>query len=395
VNVGLPYDAVVVGAGPAGSATAARLAASGLTVALLDRARFPRPKPCAEYVSPGAVAALERLGVLPAILAERPQRLRGMRILAPGAEFTGTFLAGAGLALPRERLDQRLAEFALARGARWFEATSFEGFTRERDGTLRIRARQAGRPLALNTRLLVGADGLNSRVARQLGVARRRGPRRAALVAHATGIVGLADVGEMHVGAAGYAGLAPLGGGLANVALVVDLARGQIRPPLDQALHRHLAALPTLRDRLEELELVSPVRAVGPFGHATTRAGADSVLLVGDAADFYDPFTGEGIYAALRGGELAAQCAVRALDGVEPSATALARYERLRRQAFRSKWVLERIVSWVVARPGAMAHVGRRLGRRADLADQLVSVTAHVTPASRVFRPGFILGLVA
>jgi flavin-dependent dehydrogenase len=243
--------------------------------------------------------------------------------------------------------------------------------------------------------MLVGADGLNSRLARQIGVARRRGPRRAALVAHATGIAGLCDVGEMHVGATGYAGLAPLGGNLANVALVVDLARGHIRPPLDGALRRHLAAFPTLRHRLDALQLVSPVRAVGPFGRTTTRATADSVLLVGDAADFYDPFTGEGIYAALRGAELAARCVVRALEGAEPRARALARYDRLRRAAFRSKWALERIVSWVVARPGTMTHVARRLGRRADLADQLVSVTAHVAPASRVFRAGFILGLVA
>ncbi len=395
MNAGPRYDAVVVGAGPAGSATAARLAASGLSVALLDRARFPRPKPCAEYVSPGAVAALERLGVLPAVLAARPQRLRGMRIVAPGGEFEGAFLAGVGLALPRARLDQRLAEFAVARGAQWFEGARFEGFTRERDGTLSLRGRQAGRHLAFRTDLLIGADGLNSRVARQLGVARRVGRRRAALVAHATGIAGLADVGELHVGATGYAGVAPLGGDLANVAVVVDLARGHIRPPLDEALRRHLAALPTLSHRLETMELVSSVRAVGPFGHATVRAAADGILLVGDAADFYDPFTGEGIYAALRGAELAAECVVRALEGTEARATALARYDRLRRAAFRSKWALERIVSWVVARPQVMGHVARRLGRRAGLADQLVSVTAHVTPASRVFRPGFILGLVA
>lgn len=395
MNAGPHYDAVVVGAGPAGSATAARLAACGLTVALLDRARFPRPKPCAEYVSPGAVAALERLGVLPAVLAARPQRLRGMRIAIPGGEFEGAFLAGAGLALPREQLDQRLAEFAAAQGADWLEGVTFESFARQRGGTLWVRARHGGGAIALTTRLLVGADGLNSRVARQLGLARRRGPRRAALVAHATGIAGLADVGELHVGAAGYAGVAPLGGDLANVALVVDLERGHIRPPLDFALRRHLAALPTLRHRLDAMQLVSPVRAVGPFGHVTVRAAAGGILLVGDAADFYDPFTGEGIYAALRGAELAAQCAVRALEGAEPQAAALARYDRLRRAAFRSKWALERIVSWVVARPRVMAHVTRRLGRRAGLADQLVSVTAHVAPASRVFRAGFILGLVA
>lgn len=382
------FDVVVVGAGPAGSATAARLAAAGLEVALLDRARFPRPKPCAEYLSPGAVQALDRLGVLDEVLGDAPARLVGMRIVGPdGTGFTGRFQQGVGLALPRERLDHHVARFAERQGATFLQGATFASLDVTRHGVV-LRAASLGREVELRARLVVGADGLNSRVAHQLGLARRGKLRRVALVAHATGVAGMSDVGEMHIGPFGYVGLAPLGGGVTNVAVVVDLGRDRVHAPLAAAFTRQLASFPTLRGRVEGAELLSPVRGVGPFGRTTRRASASRALLVGDAADFYDPFTGEGVYAALRGAELAAQCALEGARG-------LATYDRLRRRAFAAKWTLERIVSRVIARPRAFAHVARRLARHPRLADDLVSVTAHVAPASRVFRPSYAWRLVA
>lgn len=388
------YDAVVIGAGPAGSATAAHLASAGFAVLLLDRARFPRPKPCAEYVSPGAVEALHRLGALQPILDERPAPLSGMRVLGPdGVGFTGRFLQGAGLGLPRERLDLHVAAAAERAGARFLQGITFESLA-PAPGGVSVRARSAGRPFSLRARLAIGADGLNSRVAHQVGLARRGRPTRAALVAHASGVLGMSDVGEMHVGLTGYVGLAPLGGGITNVAVVVDLERDRLEAPVSAAFQEQLARFPTLRERLADLEILSPVRAVGPFGRTTRRATAERALLVGDAADFYDPFTGEGVYAALRGAELAAACAVGALRGDRLDAKHLAPYDRMRREAFAAKWTLERIVSWVISRPRALGHVAARLGRQPELADLLVSVTAHVAPPSRLFRPSYAWRLV-
>src|SRR5690348_11106994 len=116
-------DVVVVGAGPAGAATAILLAERGHDVVLLDRARFPRDKVCGEYLSPEGSRVLDRLGVLKAVEQSGARPLRGMRIVAPD----GTALAGDyptegrwrgyrdhALAVPRRRFDAVLVERARA-----------------------------------------------------------------------------------------------------------------------------------------------------------------------------------------------------------------------------------------------------------------------------------------
>lgn len=393
---------VIAGAGPAGSATAALLAEAGLRVLLTDRSPFPRPKPCAEYLSPEASRILDRLGVLDAV-SEGAARLTGMRILSPGGfEFVGRFRSHGdaapfrpwGLALPRERLDSILANAAGARGADFQPGTIVESFTAGPTGVA-VQLRAGGTRETVRAAMLVGADGLRSRIARALGVARGPGRHRTAFVTHAEFVAGMGDVGEMHVVAGGYVGLADVGGGITNVAAVVDRARMPAGRSARQRLEALLDRVPAVRRRLAAARFVSPVRAVGPFGRRTTRATADAVALVGDAADFYDPFTGEGIYAALRGAELLAPHACRALEQGALRAADLAPYDRDRRRAFAGKWWLERAIGAVVDHPALLDHVARRLAHRPAVADLLVGATGDFVPAHRVFRPSVVWGLVA
>ena len=120
-------EVVIVGGGPAGAATAWALARAGVDVVILDRARFPRDKPCAEYLSPQASRILSDMGVLASIEAAGAAQLTGMKIRAPsGAWFRGEFAAGhgfrgfrdQGLALRRRVLDAILLRHAEAAGAR-------------------------------------------------------------------------------------------------------------------------------------------------------------------------------------------------------------------------------------------------------------------------------------
>jgi geranylgeranyl reductase family protein len=397
------FDAVVVGAGPAGSVAAALLAERGCSVALVERAAFPRPKPCAEYLSPEAARVLDHLGLTETLLREGAARLRGMRVVSPGGTpFTGRF-AGVhpfrgyrdyGLAIRREVLDAHLAATAVARGAELFEHTAVEALPEEPGAARRVVVRSGGRRDVLAGRVVIGADGLNSRVARILGVARRGRRRRLALVTHYEGVAGTADVGEMHVGPAGYVGLAPVGGGLTNVAVVADLSRVTRRGSREEWADELLRAFPAVYERVRAGRQVTPVRAAGPFARTTKRATADRVVLVGDAADFYDPFTGEGIYAALRGAELAVEQIMPGLEADRLAAADLAPYDTARRQEFGGKWIVERLVSWMVAHPAWLDHVARRFADKPALADLLVGVTGDFVPAAQVLKPSYVWQLV-
>jgi flavin-dependent dehydrogenase len=122
---------------------------------------------------------------------------------------------------------------------------------------------------------------------------------------------------------------------------------------------------------------------------------ADGAALVGDAADFFDPFTGEGIYAALRGGELLAPFARAALAAGGAAADgALREYDRARRREFGGKWAVERLIGAAVAFPPLMNHAARVLSRRRDMADLLVGVTGDFVPAREVLRAGYLLRLL-
>jgi len=156
-----------------------------------------------------------------------------------------------------------------------------------------------------------------------------------------------------------------------------------------------LRARPQLAPRFAGARLASAVQVTGPFASHARRAWAPGAALVGDAADFFDPFTGEGMYAALRGGELAAPFVAEAAraSGARAMRDALAAYEQARRREFRGKWAVERIIGLVVAHPPLINQAARVLSERPDMADLLVGVTGDFVPAREVLRAGYLLKL--
>jgi flavin-dependent dehydrogenase len=383
-------EVVVVGGGPAGSATAAWLADAGHDVLVLDRAHFPRRKPCAECVNPAGVAALRRLGAWDAVEAAGPARLDGWRIGAlRGRAFDGCFPAAVhGAGIPREVLDDILLRHAVARGAEARTGLRVTDLLRDARGRVTgVRAQGDGGERDISARLVVGADGLRSVVLRRLGLlARRPRLRKLALTAHVAGFGGRPARGEVHVSGRGAClGIAPVGGGLANATVVVPDARskdiaGDPGGYFDAALARY--GFPGLRR-------VDDVIATGPFDCPVRSAVADGALLVGDAAGYYDPFTGQGIYRALRGAELAAGAAHAALLAGDTSVSALAPYERARRAAFGPGERMQRIVEGFVSRPRLLDAVARRFTARPALADAVIRVTGDVSPLGSLFTPRF------
>jgi flavin-dependent dehydrogenase len=343
------------------------------------------------------------MGVLEEVERSGAAQLAGMIVRAPNGtlvvgEFAGCTLKGfrdRGLSVRREILDEILLGAARRAGAEVRESTHVIDVVR--DGGGRVRGVRTVDRNEITADLVVGADGLRSVVARRLGLARSaRWPRRYALVSHYRGVSDIGECGEMHVERGGFVGIADVGEGLTTVALVVPSRRAkEFANGREAFLDSWLASRPQLAKRFAHATRVSPVVATGPFASRAKRAWSPGAALVGDAADFFDPFTGEGIYAALRGGELLAPFVLDALGAgsARGEDEAFASYDRLRRREFGGKWIVEWIISAVVASPRLMNRASRVLAARKDMADLLVGVTGDFVPASAVLNISYILSL--
>ncbi|HEU5434507.1 MAG TPA: FAD-dependent monooxygenase, partial [Thermomicrobiales bacterium] len=191
---GYDAEAIVVGAGPAGSAVAVLLAARGHRVLLLDKAAFPRHKACSEYVNPAGVRCLERLGVLDEARRLGASRIEAMAVVAPGGaafaiDYERVEPGYVALGLSRRRLDHLLLEHARQAGAEVVERAHVRGVV-QRDGAVSgVEATIGGARQTVRAPLIIGADGRHSAVTRSLGLDRQPPwPRRTGLVAHYRGV---------------------------------------------------------------------------------------------------------------------------------------------------------------------------------------------------------------
>ena len=404
----LDAEVIVVGGGPAGASTAHSLARAGVDVLVLDRAKFPRDKVCAEYLSPQASRILSDMNVLDEIERTRPAHLAGMRVRAPDGHFADGEFASThgfhpfrdyGLAVRRTILDEIVLSGARAAGARVEELARVTDVTKDETGRVSgvTVIGPGGKAQNLTSKFVVGADGLRSVVGKRLGLMHtsRFFPKRLALVSHYRNVRDVGALGEMHVDHKGYFGIVHVGGGLMNVAVVVPMSRAaEIGEGRAEFLEQWIASRPHLAERFVGAERVEDVRATGPFATESRPAWAPGAALVGDAADFFDPFTGEGMYAALRGGEMLAPFIVEALRGTPRNESrALAAYETARRREFGGKWKLERIVGMAIAYPYFLNNAAKALSRRKEMADLLVGVAGDFIPTSLVLNPRFLFNL--
>ena len=412
-------EVIVVGAGPAGAATASHLAAGGRDVLLLERGHFPRQKPCGEYYSPGVVDALQRMGALERVLSHEHERPGGMWIRAHGSSFELTYpldhprspggdsgkAAGRlGLGIRRYHFDAALVENAREAGAQVEQGVAVSGVDRDEKGRVSgIRVRRSGgsgvEDDAVTARFVVGADGRHSVVARSLNLGLPvRWPRRLGLHAHfepaADADLGplAAGLGEMHVGDGAYCGLAPVGGGLLVAGLVTPLGAKKQGESTQDYFGRKLTDVPGAAWRLGGARRVGKVMGIGPLARRVARTAGPGYLLVGDAAGYLDPFTGEGVFRALRGAELAASAIEASLRS---GADVPVDYESARRKAFADKERLTALVQLALAWPPALGYALKRLEKRREKADDVKAALGDYTPAANAIRPAYLAALLA
>jgi menaquinone-9 beta-reductase len=394
------FDILIIGAGPAGSTLAWRLARAGCRVALVDRKRFPRPKPCGEFLSPQCLPILEELGVRERIDALGAHRVTGMRLHGYGRLATGHYRDigasavpyGHGYAIQREVLDHELLKRAVAEdGVVFLEGWRCRGLIEDANGGVRGAhlVSPAGEDTTVCATWTVGADGVRSVVARELGV-QKRIPwlDKFALTTHYAGVPAMTTA-EVHIFPGGYFAAAPIDSELLSLNLVLDRLRLKDRESdWDAFFAAHVERLPALRLRLEGAKRVRPIRGVGPLAYRTTRQAADGAVLVGDACGYIDPMTGEGIYFALRTAAiLAADLAVAVENGTR-RASAVSRYVRTRRREIGPRLVLCKLLQRGLQRDAVAHRILSWLSHRPGLADLMVSVTGDYVRFRELLRPG-------
>lgn len=334
------YDVCVIGAGPAGATAACRLAEAGIDTILLDRANFPRDKVCGDGIGPRALRVLERLGLYPSGEFPGRYRLEGIRIGSPSRRVLEVSVlehpeVGAGYVIPRERFDGWLLHEAVKKGAVLWEGTEVRQVEAQKGG-LRVSGSRLGRPVAINARFAIAAWG--ARPGKVAGPYPSSGPGErfsvVAMRAYFKGLHGAGPFMEIHFDpelVPGYGWVFPTGHRSANIGYGIRqdcLRRKGI--PLRQLFEAFLDTNPTVRLYLQNARQVSAPRgATIPFRTLRLPVARGRVLLVGDAAGFADPLTGEGIGTAMESGWMAGDCVAKAVRRHIPDRWASVSYASL------------------------------------------------------------------
>ena len=422
-------DVIVVGAGPAGSATAHYLAQTGLDVLLLEKGTFPRDKICGDGLTPRAVAELIRMGV-PTPESEGWIRNWGLRTYGAGhrIEIPWPELAempSYGLARSRMNLDETLARHAEGSGARLLEGVAVTGPVRhERSGrilgvttrSVDAAGRRTGEEREYRARIVVDAGGVSARLAttmgiekndnRPMGVAIRtyfKTPRHDDPMMESHLELWDGEPGRSNL-QPGYGWIFALGDGTANVGLG-SLSATATPTKLD---YKGLFAQ-WMRNAPPEWEF-TPENQLGPLRSAALPMAfnrkphySQGLLLVGDSGGMVSPFNGEGIAYALQSGRIAADVISQALVRTTPYAMekALVTYPKILADELGGYFtlgqgfarlierpeIMRACVKYGLPRPVLMQFVMKLLSdgfdrRDGDWMDRLITVLSKAVPAS-------------
>src|SRR5262245_20016070 len=373
------FDVAIIGAGPAGSSAAIALAREGYSVAVLDKELFPREKLCGDFLNPISWPLLRELEVERETLARSHEKVTTFRFSSFCEEAVEVPLPTSkegtvfGLGLRRFDLDYVMLSKAKSEGARDFQNSKLKELRRESRSWF-LRFDRAGVIQELRATVLIGADGRNSWVGHHLGMTPSAATQGRAIgfQLHLKSSNPVSGKIEIHLFPGGYAGVVGLGDNALNLCLAVDKARLQDHRSLDRLLRFGLSSNSRLEAILRRSELAGEARSVYPVYFSHRRSYGDRVLLIGDAARVNKPVTGEGIYFALKSGQLASRAIDQAFRKSNFSAAQLYSYARECQSAFRTRWRINTLIRWLIYRPALLSPLIRWSGRRRGLLDSMV-----------------------
>lgn len=328
-------DVAIAGGGPAGACCAAFCARSGLRTVVLERERFPREKVCGDCLNPSCTQVLERLGVRERVRALPHAALSRVDFIAVGGRAISIDLPpGAEIAVKRSLFDELLMTRAVETGAVTRQGATVSDLVSPRSKEERWKITAGSEAFA--AQVLVAADGRNSTVARLLGLLPRIARERVGLQTHLPLPKGFGPRVVLQFLPEGYSGQAPVGDNQLNLCLVG-------KP----------SSIPALRVWAETSFRVPRNhnwRTITPLRRAALPPSGDRLFLIGDAARVVEPFTGEGIYYALRSGELAAEAIISLFASGDALAAAHS-YTEAHEELYRGRLWVNRLARAAVLSP--------------------------------------------
>ncbi len=340
------WDVIVIGAGPAGALAARGSTRTGLSVLLVDKFSFPRRKVCGCCINERSLSVLRAVGLESVTTSLGAVRLRELRLAANGchAKIPLTF----GVALSRDALDAALVEAAIASGASFLASTTARlgvGLQKSRTVVLRHGKKRA----EAKARLVLAADGLSGSLLGSAGFTSVSKPGSrigaGAMATHAPDVYRFGTI-FMACGNSGYVGLVRVEDGRLNVAAALDPDFVKRSGGLGLAVHHIVseAGLPAV----EGLDKFS-WRGTPPLTRRLPRVAADRVFVLGDAAGYVEPFTGEGIAWALSSGASVVRLVRRAVGQWDPSL--IREWEAIYRKVVAKRQRICRGVAYLVKKP--------------------------------------------
>lgn len=374
------YDMTIIGAGPAGSFCAHKLASQGFRVLLLEGNQEVKRKICGEYLSPSGVDLLIAEGLKDKIV-NKFLPIEGMQIVPSNLNIISTLFPDKngkhiGIALNRKSFDEMLIDLTKESGGKVIMGAKVQKLVEESYGW-NIETQSGD---TFRSRIIIGADGRSSTVAKLMGLKSKVDTSRVAIHCHIKNKNKNRRLGEMHLFSDGsYIGIDPTGDYELNISLVCDSKKLKDRKDLNSFLNSYITSSSELANHIGEIPSDVKVNAITPITNKMSRCTGKKFALIGDAAGFLDPLTGEGMFNGLWMAKSLAN------EFIKPGGislfhyqTAIDKYEVSKRCFLKQKYILNKVFQFIIKKPILTQIIARYLKKKQERANIFVGIIGNI-----------------